>query len=87
MVISVWASRRHSKCLNQRLRCSLTTLLCNAYGHGRNVLPLMPQMQEQLSEHFAKRAEGEKIKTLLYALLSALLLFTAAIVPNIEKAI
>src|SRR2546422_6182760 len=29
-------------------------------------------------------AEGEKIKTLLYALLSTLLLFTAAIVSNIE---
>jgi hypothetical protein len=33
---------------------------------------------------FRYRAEGEKIKTLLYALLSALLLFTAAIVSNIE---
>ncbi len=33
---------------------------------------------------FRYRAEGEKIKTILYALLSALLLFTAAIVSNIE---
>jgi hypothetical protein len=33
---------------------------------------------------FRYRAEGEKIKTLLYALLSTLLLFTAAIVSNIE---
>ena len=33
---------------------------------------------------FRYRAEGEKIKTLLYAFLSALLLFTAAIVSNIE---
>ncbi len=33
---------------------------------------------------FRFHAEGEKIKTLLYALLSALLLFTAAIVSNIE---
>jgi hypothetical protein len=33
---------------------------------------------------FRYRAEGEKIKTLLFALLSALLLFTAAIVSNIE---
>jgi hypothetical protein len=33
---------------------------------------------------FRYRAEGEKIKTLLYAILSALLLFTAAIVSNIE---
>lgn len=33
---------------------------------------------------FRYHAEGEKIKTLLYALLSTLLLFTAAIVSNIE---
>ncbi len=33
---------------------------------------------------FRYSAEGEKIKTILYALLSALLLFTAAIVSNIE---
>jgi hypothetical protein len=33
---------------------------------------------------FRYRAEGEKIKTILYALLSVLLLFTAAIVSNIE---
>src|SRR5947209_9851090 len=33
---------------------------------------------------FRYRAEGEKIKMALYALLSALLLFTAAIVSNIE---
>ncbi len=33
---------------------------------------------------FRYHAAGEKIKTLLYALLSALLLFTAAIVSNIE---
>ena len=33
---------------------------------------------------FRYKAEGEKIKTILYALLSVLLLFTAAIVSNIE---
>jgi hypothetical protein len=33
---------------------------------------------------FRYRAEGERVKMWLYALLSVLLLFTAAIVPNIE---
>jgi len=44
----------------------------------------MPVLQERLLRTFRYHAEGEKVKTLLYALLSVLLLFTAAIVSNIE---
>jgi len=45
----------------------------------------MPALQEPLVRTFRYHAEGEKVKTWLYGLLSLLLLFTAAIVLNIES--
>ena len=44
----------------------------------------MPVLPERLSEPSAMLLMGRKVKTWLYGILSVLLLFTAAIVSNIE---